>query len=66
MLIKCPLLTSTKIEAIKASGKSPITTDTYKSMAKSRCTSAVGIAIALDELKAEGVLAEDNLDNINH
>ncbi|RDW80958.1 hypothetical protein BP5796_05656 [Coleophoma crateriformis] len=50
VLIKCPLLTSAKVEAIKAASRTPITTDTYHSMAKSRYASAIGIAIALGEL----------------
>jgi cyanuric acid amidohydrolase len=49
ILIKCPLLTSEKMEIIKAAGKAPVTTDPYDSMAKSRYSSALGIAIALDE-----------------
>jgi cyanuric acid amidohydrolase len=48
ILIKCPLLTSEKVEVIKSSGRTPITTDTYDSMAKSRYSSALGIAIALE------------------
>jgi cyanuric acid amidohydrolase len=51
VLIKCPLLTSDKIEIIKAASKTAVTTDTYESMAKSRYASAVGIAVALEELK---------------
>ncbi len=51
VLIKCPLLTSTKVEAILAAKKIPITFDTYESMAKSRYASAVGIAIALEEIE---------------
>lgn len=51
VLIKCPLLTSAKLEVIRAQGKTPVTTDTYESMAKSRYTSAVGIAAALDEIQ---------------
>ena len=51
VLIKCPLLTSTKVEVIKAASKTPLTTDTYESMAKSRYASALGIAVALDELE---------------
>ena len=50
VLIKCPLLTSAKVEIIKAASKIAITTDTYESMAKSRYASAVGIAVALDEV----------------
>ncbi|KAG0651785.1 Cyanuric acid amidohydrolase [Hyphodiscus hymeniophilus] len=56
VLIKCPLLTSSKVEIIKAASKTPVTTDTYESMAKSRYASAVGIAVALDEIE------EDNLE----
>lgn len=51
VLIKCPLLTSAKVEAIKAASKMPITTDTYDSMAKSRYASVVGIAVALEEIE---------------
>jgi cyanuric acid amidohydrolase len=51
VLIKCPLLTSAKIEAIRAAEGTPITTDTYESMAKSRYASAVGIACALGEVE---------------
>ncbi|EXJ68441.1 uncharacterized protein A1O5_08233 [Cladophialophora psammophila CBS 110553] len=50
VLVKCPLLTSAKIEAIRAESRTPVTTDTYESMAKSRYASAVGIALALEEL----------------
>ncbi|KAL2829320.1 cyanuric acid hydrolase/Barbiturase [Aspergillus pseudoustus] len=50
VLIKCPLLTSTDIDAIRTEGQIPITTDTYESMALSRYASAVGIALALDEI----------------
>lgn len=50
VLIKCPLLTSAKIDAIRATGKTPITTDTYHSMAQSRYASAMGVADALDEI----------------
>jgi cyanuric acid amidohydrolase len=50
VLIKCPLLTSAKVEAIRATGRTPLTTDTYKSMALSRYASAVGIGAALSEL----------------
>lgn len=50
VLIKCPLLTSAKVETIKAASKTPITKDTYESMAKSRYAAALGIAGAFDEL----------------
>ncbi|KAL5343552.1 cyanuric acid hydrolase/Barbiturase [Aspergillus crustosus] len=57
VLIKCPLLTSTDIEEIRAAGQTPITTDTYHSMAVSRYASALGIALALDEMAPEKVSA---------
>jgi len=50
VLVKCPLLTSQKLEAIRAEGQTPTTTGTYESMAKSRYASALGIAIALGEM----------------
>jgi cyanuric acid amidohydrolase len=50
VLIKCPLLPSSKIDAIRAAGQEPITMDTYESMAKSRYASALGISVALEEL----------------
>ncbi|KAB5559555.1 ring-opening amidohydrolase [Coniochaeta sp. 2T2.1] len=46
VLIKCPLLTTSKIDSIKARGRVPLTTDTYESMALSRYASAVGIKAA--------------------
>jgi cyanuric acid amidohydrolase len=53
VLIKCPLLTSAKIAAIKAQDLKPITEDTYESMAKSRYASAIGIALGLDEMNED-------------
>jgi Amidohydrolase ring-opening protein (Amido_AtzD_TrzD) len=35
VFVKCPLLTSVKLEAIRDTGKPPVTEDTYESMAKS-------------------------------
>ncbi|KAI0129000.1 ring-opening amidohydrolase [Xylariales sp. AK1849] len=51
VLIKCPLLTTKKVQDIYAAGRTPVTTDTYKSMAKSRYACAVGIAVALEEIE---------------
>jgi len=62
VLIKCPLLTSAKVEMIKAASKTPVTTDTYESMAKSRHASAVGIAVALDEMESTR-LEEQEVNN---
>ncbi|KAI1842851.1 hypothetical protein JX265_002612 [Neoarthrinium moseri] len=53
VLVKCPLLTTNKLQEIRAAGKTPPTSDTYQSMAKSRYASAVGVAVALGEV-AEG------------
>jgi cyanuric acid amidohydrolase len=57
VLIKCPLLTSEKVEIMKAASKIAVTTDTYESMVKSRYASAVGIAAVLEELQ-ESLLDE--------
>jgi cyanuric acid amidohydrolase len=58
VLIKCPLLTSTKIATARAAGQTTICTDTYESMAKSRYASAIGIAVALGEISADDVGAK--------
>jgi cyanuric acid amidohydrolase len=50
VLVKCPLLTSAKLAAIRAAGIEPLTSDTYESMALSRIASALGVASALDEM----------------
>ncbi|KAG9255770.1 ring-opening amidohydrolase [Emericellopsis atlantica] len=57
VLVKCPLLTSDKLQAIRAQGRVPITSDTYESMARSRYASAIGIAAALGEVPEGGVPA---------
>ena len=53
--IKCPLLTSERIEEAAARGKSVATHDTYESMGYSRGASALGVAVALGEVKAPDV-----------
>jgi cyanuric acid amidohydrolase len=50
--IKCPLLTKERIEAAARRGEKPATEDTYHSMALSRGASALGVALALGEIKA--------------
>jgi cyanuric acid amidohydrolase len=50
VLVKCPLLTSAKLAAIRAAGREPVTSDTYEWTALSRYASALGIASALDEM----------------
>jgi cyanuric acid amidohydrolase len=48
--IKCPLLTSDRIEAAHARGCKTITTSAYGSMGYSRGASALGVAAALGEI----------------
>jgi cyanuric acid amidohydrolase len=48
--VKCPLLTSAKIEDAKRKEKAIVTDDTYKSMGYSRGASALGVALALHEI----------------
>jgi cyanuric acid amidohydrolase len=49
--IKCPLLTKERIEAAARRGVATATADTYHSMALSRGASALGVALALDEIR---------------
>ena len=49
--IKCPLLTKERIEEAARRGAATATTDTYHSMALSRGASALGVALALGEIK---------------
>jgi cyanuric acid amidohydrolase len=53
--VKCPLLTSAKIQAALTRGMPPVTRDTYESMAYSRGASALGVAIALGEVSRSAV-----------
>jgi cyanuric acid amidohydrolase len=53
--IKCPLLTTQRIAQAEASGKTPATRDTLKSMGLSRGASALGVAVALGEINAEEI-----------
>lgn len=48
--IKCPLLTSAKIANALADGFTPVTHDSYESMGFSRGASALGVALALNEV----------------
>ena len=48
--VKCPLLTSERIAAARARGRSVATEDTYHSMGLSRGASALGVALALGEV----------------
>ncbi len=51
--IKCPLLTSERIEAAERRGNKTATISAYGSMAYSRGASALGVAVALGEIDAE-------------
>src|SRR5579883_604932 len=60
--IKCPLLTSERMEDALSRGHSVITKSTYASMAYSRAASALGVALALKEIKgpvADEAVARD-------
>jgi cyanuric acid amidohydrolase len=59
--IKCPLLTSDRIEAASARGCKTVTTSAYGSMGYSRGASALGVATALGEI--DGVCDEQILKN---
>jgi cyanuric acid amidohydrolase len=56
--IKCPLLTSERIALAKSRGVNVVTQDTYKSMGFSRGASALGVAVALKEVKREKITNE--------
>jgi cyanuric acid amidohydrolase len=51
--IKCPLLTSDRIEAAHGRGRKTATTSAYGSMGYSRGASALGVAAALGEIKGD-------------
>ncbi|WP_461357212.1 cyanuric acid amidohydrolase [Bradyrhizobium sp. USDA 4454] len=57
--IKCPLLTSDRIEAAMARGHETATNSAYGSMAYSRGASALGVAVALGEI--EGEIGDDDV-----
>jgi cyanuric acid amidohydrolase len=64
--VKCPLLSSAKLADAARRGCTPVTRDTYESMAYSRGASALGVGLALGEvprerLRDEAVLADDSL-----
>ena len=50
--IKCPLVTSKRVEAALARGAKPVTASAYGSMGYSRGASALGVALALGEIKS--------------
>jgi cyanuric acid amidohydrolase len=50
--VKCPLLTSERINAAKARGRKTVTEDTLRSMGFSNGSSGLGIALGLGELRS--------------
>jgi cyanuric acid amidohydrolase len=57
--IKCPLLTARKVQEASARGHKTATQDTLKSMGLSRAASALGVAVALGEVKSNTIRDED-------
>ena len=61
--VKCPLLTSERVQAARAAGHAVATEDTYSSMGLSRGASALGVALALGEVPAaalsDAAIADD-------
>ncbi len=51
--IKCPLLTSERINEANSRGKKVVTHDTYESMGYNRGASAIGVGVALGEIDRE-------------
>lgn len=60
--IKCPLLTSERIEDAKSRGHEVVTHETYESMGFNRGASALGVALALGEIP-EGSVANETICN---
>lgn len=54
--VKCPLLTSTKVQQALAQGQDTVTRDTYESMGYSRGASSLGVAVALGEVPRDSVM----------
>jgi cyanuric acid amidohydrolase len=50
--VKCPLLTAERVQAARRAGHEPVTENAYKSMGYSRGASALGVAVAMDEIAA--------------
>lgn len=62
--IKCPLLTSDRVEAALARGRKTVTSSAYGSMGYSRGASALGVAVALGEIGG-GVHEDQVLKNFD-
>lgn len=61
--VKCPLLTADRIAENRQRGEGVITADTYESMGYSRGASALGVALATDELTEKTVIGTDVCDD---
>ena len=63
--IKCPLITSRDRQSITNDGHAPISTaiSSYQSMAYSRGASALGVAVALGEIRLEDIQSGDICQN---
>lgn len=61
--VKCPLLTSGKVALALARGAAPVTHDSYESMGYSRGASALGVAVALGEVRREAIQFESVLND---
>jgi cyanuric acid amidohydrolase len=64
--IKCPLLTSERVEEAKQRGQATITGDSYGSMAYSRGASALGVALGLGEVDEATALESAVLSDWSH
>ncbi len=53
--VKCPLLTSAKVNEALRRGAIPVTHDSYESMGYSRGASALGVAVALGEVARDAI-----------
>jgi len=56
--IKCPLLTADRIAEARDRGETVAVADTYNSMGYSRAASALGVAVATEELPADAISNE--------
>jgi cyanuric acid amidohydrolase len=63
--VKCPLLTNYKVNNSLIRGVKTVTNDTYKSMAYSRGASALGVAIALGDVKQNEIDNSTILSDFN-
>jgi cyanuric acid amidohydrolase len=63
--VKCPLLTTSKVNQALQRGLSIVTRDGYESMGFSRGASALGVAVALGEVPREAIVDAAVLDDMS-